>query len=378
MINRKLENIILNKLKPKLVVGLFGPRRTGKTVLMEEIMKKINGKVLYLSGDDLDTAEIFSNNRIAILSKALSGYKYFFLDEAQKISNIGTSLKLIVDNIPDISVFITGSSSLYLRNKTGEPLTGRSTYYLLYPISESELNEDYISWKRNIESRLIFGNYPQIITAQNDTEKKEILESIKNGYLLRDILEIDNLKDSIFILQLLRLLAFQIGHDISYPELASNLSVKKPTVMRYLNLLEKSYIIFSLPGFSRNLRKEYSKTPRYFFYDNGIRNVLISNLNPINLRNDVGYLWENYCITERIKRNSYENVFANYFFWRTYDKQEIDLIEEREGKLFAFEFKWKQFKNKPPVAFSKTYPDSKFITITSENFSELNKSSYEL
>lgn len=371
MITRNLEETILQKLQPGFVIGLFGPRRVGKTILMEQVMKKIKEKVLYLSGDDFDVVEVFSNNRFSVLSNVLAGYKYLFLDEAQKIPNIGNSLKIIVDNIKDIHVFITGSSSLYLKNKTGEPLTGRSKYYLLYPISEIELNENYITRKRNIESRLIYGSYPQIITAHSNNEKIEILESIKNGFLLRDILEIYNQKDSIFILNLLRLIAFQIGHDISYSELAVNLSVSKQTVIRYLDLLEKSYIVFSLPGFSRNLRKEYSKTPRYYFYDNGIRNCLISNFNSINLRNDIGQLWENYCVTERIKRNSYKNVYSNYFFWRTYDRQEIDLLEERDGKLYAFEFKWKQHKKFPPIAFQKTYPDSIFKTITNENFNEL-------
>lgn len=376
MIERKIKNLILKKLKPGFVVGLFGPRRVGKTVLMHEILKEINisdkrMKVLYVTGDDLDTSEVFSNNRLSVLSNAVAGYDYLFIDEAQNISNIGISLKLIVDNIKNISVFITGSSSLYLKSKTGEPLTGRSNYFILYPISESELGEEYLLWKRNIESRLIFGNYPQIVTADNDAQKIEILESIKNGFLLRDILQLNNLKDSIFISNLLRLIAFQIGHDVSYSELALKLSVTKQTVMRYLDLLEKSYVIFSLPGFSRNLRKEYSKTPRYYFYDNGIRNCLILNYNRLNLRNDIGQLWENYCISERLKYNSYNNQLANYYFWRTYDKQEIDLIEEKRGKIFAYEFKWKHSKNFPPPAFRRAYPSSIFKTITYDNFSDL-------
>lgn len=373
MIKRILEDKIYNSLTAGKVIGLFGPRRTGKTVLLQQLEGRISGKVLSLTGDDLDAKEIFSQPRLHHLSKVLQGYDYLFLDEAQNIPDIGNSLKLIVDNLPSVSVFITGSASLNLKNKTGEPLTGRSKYFTMFPVSETELNEDYLRRKINIKSRLIFGSYPQIITAENDSEKKDILNSIKNGYLLKDILELNNLKDSLFVLNLLRLIAFQIGKNVSYSELASNLSVSKNTVMRYVDLLEKSFVLFSLNGFSRNLRKEFSKSPRYYFYDNGIRNCIISNYNPLNLRDDIGQLWENYCIAERLKIGSYNELYSNYYFWRTYDMQEIDLIEEREGKLFAFEFKWKKVKKNPPPAFKKTYPDSVFNSISMENFDDLLK-----
>ena len=275
MLKRKIENQILHSLKPANVTGLFGARRTGKTVLMHEIKNKLKqNKVLLVQGDNLDVADILSSQRLSILKRFISGYDYLFIDEAQKIPNIGQSLKLLVDSIANLSIFITGSSALDLRNKTGEPLTGRSNYLYLFPIVHSELNEDYLSYKENLESKLIYGTYPRVITSKTLDGKVDVLNSIKNGYLLKDVLELDNQKDSTFIFNLLRLIAFQIGNDISYSELASNLNVNKKTIQRYLNILEKSYIIFSLPGFSRNLRKEYSKTPRYYFWDNGIRNKI--------------------------------------------------------------------------------------------------------
>jgi predicted AAA+ superfamily ATPase len=215
---------------------------------------------------------------------------------------------------------------------------------------------------------LIFGSYPKIATAKNSSEKIEGLEAIKNGYLLKDILELDNIKDSLFVFNLLRLVAFQIGNDISYSELATNLNVNSRTVRRYLELLEKTFVLFSLLGFSRNLRKEYTKTPRYYFWDNGIRNAIISNYNSLNVRDDVGKLWENYCISERIKMTQYKNIKTNRYFWRTYDQKEIDYIEERDGEIFGYEFKWKEDKVKKPKEFLETYKNSSFKVVNQENY----------
>ncbi len=369
MIARLLQKQIVEKLKPGFVVGLFGARRTGKTIIMEEIKKSVtNKKVLMVHGENLDVAEILSSQRVSRLKQLISGYDYLFIDEAQKIPNIGANLKLIVDAIPTVTLFVTGSSAFDLKNKIGEPLTGRSKFFYLYPIAEAELEEDYITAFENLEPRLIYGAYPQVITADSQNEKRDMLESIKNGYLLRDILELDNLKDSVFILNLLKLIAFQIGKDVSFRELASNLSVNKNTVMRYLDLLEKNYIIFSLSGFSRNLRKEISKSSRYFFWDNGIRNIVISNLNLLNSRDDVGKLWENYCVSERLKINHYRGLMTNYYYWRTYDQKEIDLIEESGGFLNAYEFKWGLARVKTPHLFLDTYPNSSFSVINKENF----------
>ncbi len=371
MISRLLENVILLSLQPGRVTGLFGARRTGKTVLMEQIKTRITGKkILMVQGDNLDVAELLSSQRLSILKQFTAGYDYLFIDEAQKIPAIGINLKLIIDTMPDIVVFVTGSSAFDLKNKLGEPLTGRSKYFYLYPISQLELQEDYLKSIENLEQRLIYGSYPQVITAETDRQRTDVLESIKNGILLRDILELDNLKDSLFIMNLLRLIAFQVGNDVSHNELATGLGVSKNTVARYLDLLEKCYILFSLQGFSRNLRKEVTKSHRYFFWDNGIRNTVISNFNRLSLRDDTGRLWENYCISERLKRNHYMGNFCNYYFWRTYDQKEIDLIEEAGGALAGFEFKWAEKAAKLPIEFLTAYNNSSFKVINRENYLE--------
>jgi predicted AAA+ superfamily ATPase len=368
MIARKLLSYIANMLKPGFAVGLFGARRTGKTVLMQQLADKISGKPLLISGEDFDVQELFSSHKLSLLKSTTSGYTHLFIDEAQKIPNIGTNLKLIVDHIPEIVVFFTGSSSFELYNQIGEPLTGRSLFLNLFGFSQEELNEDFLEARKALEDKLIYGLYPQVYLEKGTDQKEEILNGIKNGYLLKDILEFDLQKDSVFVLNLLRLIAFQIGHDISYSEMASRLQVNVRTVQRYLNILEKMFIIFSLPGFSRNMRNEFTKTPRYYFWDNGIRNTLIANLNPINIRNDSGQLWENYCIAERQKFLSFNRITANRFFWRTYTQKEIDYLEEREGILHAYEMKYSGRTSKVPAVFLENYPDSEFNEINRGNF----------
>jgi hypothetical protein len=369
MIVRSIINPLLDSLRPGFVTGLFGARRTGKTFLMNYIKNQSEEcKILMVQGENLDVAEILSSRRLSLLTQFTSGYDYLFIDEAQKIPAIGVNLKLIVDALPQIAVFVTGSSAFDLKNEIGEPLTGRSKYFYLYPVAQLELNEDFLSSKENLETRLIYGSYPQVITSRTNQDKIDVLESIKNGALIKDILTLDNLKDSIFIMNLLRLVAFQIGNDVSATELASGLGVSKNTVTRYLDLLEKCYILFSLQGFSRNLRKEITKSRRYFFWDNGIRNAVISNFNRIALRDDIGRLWENYCISERLKKNHYLAKSCNYYFWRTYDQKEIDLIEESGGNLEGTEFKWTEKTIKPPKEFLETYANSSYRVIHKENY----------
>lgn len=370
MLPRFIEKQVLSSLKPAKVVAVFGPRRSGKTVLLEIIRSKIAKKrILLVQGENLDVAEILSSQRKSVLEKFTSGYDFLFIDDAHKIPNIGQNLKLLVDTLPRLSTLVTGSSSFSLRQKVGEPLVGRMRQFYLYPFAQMELQEDLLTAKENLETRLIFGSYPEVFNAKSTLEKKRQLEGIRDGYLLRDILELDNIKDSLFIFNLLRLIAFQIGNDISYSELAQNLNSNKKTVMRYLDLLEKSYVLFSDYGFSRNLRSEYTKTPRYYFWDNGIRNSVISNYNRMVLRDDVGRLWENYCISERRKKIAYKNVSANRYFWRTYDQKEIDYVEEKEGRLFGYEFKWSaKEKIKPPKLWKTTYKKARFSLITPENY----------
>lgn len=373
MIPRKLHPYIADKLKPGFAVGLFGARRTGKTVLMHQLVDNLRGKPLVVSGEDFDVKELFSSQKLNLLKSAISGYTHLYIDEAQKIPNIGINLKLIVDNIPDVAIFFSGSSSFELYKQIGEPLTGRSLFLNLFGFSQEELNEDFLEARRALENKLIYGLYPQVYLEPGNDQKEEILNSIKNGYLLKDILEFNLQKDSVFVLNLLRLIAFQIGHDISYSEMSSRLQVNVRTVQRYLNILEKMFIIFSLPGFSRNMRNEFTKTPRYYFWDNGIRNSLIANFNPINIRNDSGQLWENYCISERQKFLSFNRILANRFFWRTYTQKEIDYVEEREGILHAYEMKLSGKSAKVPTLFIQNYPDSKFTEINRDNFLDFLK-----
>lgn len=373
MIARFLEKQLLAELKPGRVVGLFGARRTGKTVLLGEIAKKLkNKKILVVHGQDLAVQEILSSQRIETLANFLKGFDHLFIDEAQCIPGIGLNLKLVTDSLPGVTVLVTGSSSFDLKNQLGEPLVGRSLFLHLYPLAQLELSntENLLQTTERLNRRLIYGAYPEVITAVTDKERVKKLTSLRDGYLLKDILALDNLKNSLFVFNLLRQLAFQIGHDISYAELAGNLNVHPKTVRRYLELLEKTFILFSLAGFSRNLRKEYTKTPRYYFWDNGVRNILISNFNPPELRDDIGQLWENYCVAERLKRNNYRGVFANCFYWRTYDQKEIDLIEERGGKLTGFEMKWGRAQAKKPKAFLESYRGSTYKIINRDNYLE--------
>jgi len=371
MISRFIEKQILSACKPGSVACLFGARRTGKTTILHALKRSLSPKkVMSVHGQDLTTQEILSSQRTETLGRFVADVQYLFVDEAQYIPNIGINLKLLVDTVPNVSILVTGSSSFDLKNKVGEPLVGRSVSFHLYPLAQLELekSESLIGTQNNLEERLIYGSYPQVITASNTIVKRKQLENLRDGYLLKDILEQDNLKDSLFVFNLLRLIAFQIGHDVSYAELASSLNSHPKTVRRYLELLEKTFVIFSVMGFSRNLRKEYTKTPRYYFWDNGVRNVIISNFNASNIRDDVGQLWENYCVSERRKRNAYKNLSANYYYWRTYDQKEIDAVEEREGKLYGYEMKWGKARLKTPKEFLSVYKNSTYQRVDQHNY----------
>jgi uncharacterized protein len=369
MIERTVKNNLISALKPGKVTALFGARRTGKTFLLQEINDQFqNEKLLFLNGEDLDVAGVMSSGRQEVLKNLVAGKEILLLDEAQNIPNIGANLKLLVDTQPQVAVLVTGSASFDLKNQIGEPLTGRSEFLYLHPFSLKEVATDYVSTIQQLPVWLIYGMYPQVFLAESLQEKRKMLESIKNGYLLKDVLQLDNLKDSLFILNLLKQIAFQIGNDVSFNELAQNLQTTVKTVQRYLEILEKAFVIFRMHGFSRNIRKEISKTPRFYFWDNGIRNVILSNFSPPENRNDLGQLWENFCISERRKKQSYLETYSNYYFWRTYDQQEIDLIEETDGKLLAFEFKWGDKIAQTPKAFRDNYPDATFETVNKINF----------
>ncbi len=365
--------IILNDaLKNNDAVIIYGARRVGKTTLVKSFLSTYEKKSAYYTGDDLEFADAISKCSLEVFKKMFTGLSLIVIDEAQMIENIGRAVKLIVDNMDDIKVILTGSSSFDLANKTGESLTGRKTILTLYPISQKEIlqNASQFRLENDLPEFLIYGSYPAVLTATTYAEKEEKLRELVNSYLLKDILTFNLVKSSKSIYSLLKLLAFQVGSEVSLNELASNLEIDKNTVARYIDLLEKSFVLYSLGGFSRNLRKEISKSQKYYFYDLGIRNSLIANLNPINLRNDVGQLWENFLVIERVKRNSYSKVYPNYYFWRTYDKKEIDFIEEAKGKLSAYEFKWSKNNGARPMEFLSSYENSEFGIVSKDNYIE--------
>jgi hypothetical protein len=370
VIHRKLQDRIEGRLQPGKVIILAGARRTGKTVLLKEIMKKLDGPYLYLNGEDYTTGLKFQQKGLDEYKNLIGANKYLVIDEAQKIENIGQILKLMIDEIEGLHIIITGSSALDISSSTGEPLTGRKYTFQLHPIAQCELTvyENAIETESLLENRLIYGSYPEVLTIKDNQQKTEYLGELINSYLLKDILILDNIKNSAKLVNILRLLAFQIGKEVSVNELAKNVGLNKLTVERYLDLLTKVFVIYRIEGYSRNLRKEISKSPRYYFWDNGIRNALVANFNTLALRNDVGELWENYVIAERIKLQHYESWPSNNYFWRTYDQQEIDWIEERDGGLFAFEMKYQKKTVKAPGAWTSNYPGATFDVISRENY----------
>jgi predicted AAA+ superfamily ATPase len=372
MITRKIESVILESLVPGKVVILLGARRTGKTVLLKKIVSMISEPSIFFNGEDFEVQRLLENRSIANYERILGTTKLLVIDEAQKVPEIGKILKLMIDSIPGLRIIVTGSSAFDLTGKLGEPLTGRNRTFRLFPLSEQELDPLYgITEKRvALEERLVFGSYPEVISIDDREAKVKYLKELVNDYLLRDLLSFEGVKNAGVINNLLRLVAFQAGSEVSMSELSSNLGIARNTVEKYLDLLSKVYVIFKVEGFSRNLRKEITKNAKWYFYDNGIRNTLVANLNPLGLRNDTGSLWENFIISERIKFQEYQNVLSNNFFWRTYDKQEIDWIEERGGKLFAYEFKFNKEKAKFPIAFSEAYPESEFRVISANNYHE--------
>ncbi|MFH1175608.1 MAG: ATP-binding protein [bacterium] len=357
-------------IKPNKVLVVFGPRQVGKTTLLKDFLSKTNLKYKLDSGEDLRVSEVFKDQDFSKLLEYAKGYDLIVIDEAQKIANIGQGLKIIVDQVPGIKIIVTGSSSFELAGQIGEPLTGRKITLTLFPISQIELNNFYGGYelKNKLEENLIFGSYPEVITAPSLSEKGRILNEIANSYLLKDILQLDKVKNSKILLDLLRLLAFQIGGEVSLNELARQLGIDRKTVARYLDLFEKSFVVYNLRGFSGNLRKEITKKSKYYFYDNGVRNAIISNFNSLNFRDDAGKLWENFLFSERLKKQAYKNIYSNNYFWRTWDQKEIDFIEEREGKLFGYEFKWNKDAVKIPKEWLETYSNAEFQIINKENY----------
>lgn len=370
MYTRDLQSIIQERCFQGKAIILLGARQVGKTTLLKKIIQEQQVDALYLNCDEPQTAAALTNCNLKELQMVIGANKFVVIDEAQKVDNIGLTLKLIVDNMPDVQVIATGSSAFELRNCLNEPLTGRKYEYQMFPISSKEIYQSsgYIDLKGLLETRLIYGSYPDILNHASDA--RELLRMLTDSYLYKDILATDNLRKPDVLDKLLRALAFQVGSEVSYNELAQTVGTDSKTVERYIELLEKCYIIFRLHGLSRNLRNELKKAKKIYFYDNGVRNAVIQQFAPLELRNDAGALWENFFISERIKRNHYQQNYCNIYFWRTKSQLEIDYIEEQNGQMTAFEMKWNPKKSNTsiPETFLNAYDVKETVVITPDNY----------
>ncbi|OXA84493.1 ATP-binding protein [Flavobacterium hercynium] len=371
-----LKRAVIQDFKKKIIANkvliLLGARRVGKTELIKNYLKEIPSEsYLKLNGEDINDINLLRERSVNNYKRLLKGIDLLVIDEAQNVPEIGLILKLIVDEIEGIKIIVTGSSMFDLSNKLGEPLVGRKNTIYLFPLAQIEFSEveSYKQTIDNLEERLLFGGYPELIQYENWEDKKEYLFEIINSYLLKDILVFEGIKHADKIYDLLRLVSYQIGKEVSIQELANQLQLSKNTVSNYLDLLSKVFILFKIEGFSRNLRKEIVKSSRWYFYDNGIRNAIINNFNTLDSRNDIGDLWENYLAYERIKKQNYMKIKTNNYFWRTYDQQELDWLEEIGDQLEGFEFKWNENKKtKIPAAFTKGYPEAGFAIINKTNY----------
>lgn len=370
MYTRNLQSVIQERCFQGKAIILLGARQVGKTTLLKKIIQEQQVEALYLNCDEPQTVTALTNCNLRELQMVIGANKFVVIDEAQKVDNIGLTLKLIVDNMPDVQVIATGSSAFELRNCLNEPLTGRKYEYQMFPISSKEIYQSsgYIDLKGLLEIRLIYGSYPDILNHANDA--RELLRMLTDSYLYKDILVTDNLRKPDVLDKLLRALAFQVGSEVSYNELAQTVGTDSKTVERYIELLEKCYIIFRLHGLSRNLRNELKKAKKIYFYDNGVRNAVIQQFAPLELRNDAGALWENFFISERIKRNHYQQNYCNIYFWRTKSQLEIDYIEEQNGQMTVFEMKWNPKKSNTsiPETFLNAYDVKETVVITPDNY----------
>ena len=367
-ITRFLEQTLREKLKSKKAIILLGARQVGKTTLLKEMFKN-EEKILWLNGDELDVQSIFANISATRLKAIIGENKFLIIDEAQRIKDIGLRLKLITDQIPEVQLLVTGSSALELANVVNEPLTGRKWEYKMFPISFGEMvaHHGLLEEKRLLPHRLIYGYYPEVVN-QIGLEK-DILKQLASSFLYKDVLLLDQVKRPDALVKLLQALAYQVGSQVSYNELSQLCGIDAKTVEKYIVLLEQTYVIFRLGSFSRNLRNELKKSRKIYFYDNGIRNALIANFSQIENRSDIGALWENFLVSERLKSLSYKAVWTNHWYWRNTEQQEIDYLEDGDGKLSAFEFKWNpKAKVKFPNSFKLAYPEASFEVVDRDNF----------
>ncbi len=373
-VERDLNKVIESKIGKGKVIVITGPRQVGKTTLLKNMVEFFPEEkhVQFWNCDEPDIRLLLADASSARLKSIIGKSEFIVIDEAQRVKNIGLTIKLIHDNFPDVQLAVTGSSSLDLSNFINEPLTGRKFEYNLFPFSSGELakHTTILEEKRSLETRLIYGFYPDVVN--NPGDEKEILSNIAGSYLYKDVFEFQDIRKPAVIEKLVQALALQVGSEVSFNELGNLLGIDTVTVQRYVDLLEKAYIVFHLHSYSRNVRNELKKSIKIYFYDNGIRNAVISNFSPCELRSDNGILWENFLISERIKNNVFHNIKAKYYFWRTTQKQEIDFLEEIEGKISSWEFKYspKKAKARCPLTFSNNYPDIPFSVITPDNYTD--------
>lgn len=361
---------LVSLISPGKVVVIHGPRRVGKTTLLRHYLAQCKEAALMVTGEDITVREYLESQSLPKLRSFVGDRRILIVDEAQTIRQVGLNLKMLVDHVPGLKIIATGSSSFELSHQTGEPLTGRQYTLLMLPLAQMEINaiESPHETRARLEERLIYGSYPEVVLSESNEGRELYLKELAGSYLFKDILQLEGIRRADKLVRLLQLLAFQIGHEVSVSELGTQLGMSKNTVDRYLDLLEKVFVIHSRPGFSRNLRKEITKSKRYYFIDNGIRNVLINNFNPLSMRDDVGALWENYSVVERMKAMSYQGRTVQSYFWRTYDQKEIDLVEEAGGILSAFEIKWSPVRLSPPKDWAAAYPDALFKVIHRDDY----------
>lgn len=373
MIPRILEVELIHRLESlSKVLVIYGARQVGKTTLVEKILEGCAGKILKINADIQPYTEVLSSRNLDKLKGLVSGYDILFIDEAQRIPDIGINLKILHDHLPKLKIIVSGSSSLDLANRIKEPLTGRTWTYTLFPISvrEWQLYQDLNMYeiRLKLEEWMTYGMYPEVLLLENYVDKRQYLDELTGAYLYKDILALANIRYPEKLRQLLKLLAFQIGNLVSIHELAISLQVNRETVIHYLDLLEKAFVIFRLPGFSRNLRKEVTSMKKIYFFDIGIRNALIGNFESFREREDKGRIWENFLLAERMKKLAYERIFANTYFWRLHSGAELDYIEDKDGKLSGYEFKWKKSRSRIPKAWLDTYGNSTYQLVNRENF----------
>ena len=358
-------------LAPGKALIIYGPRRAGKTTLLKSYLVSCGLRYRLETGDDVRMQHLLGSGDLKQIIAFAEGFDMIAIDEAQQIPGIGMGLKILVDQLPDLRIIATGSSSFDLAGAVGEPLTGRKRTLKLFPISQMELKHTFNNYdlRQHLEEYLVYGSYPEIVVTQGRKEKIELLEELAGSYLLKDVLALERIRSSRTLVDLLKLIAFQVGSEVSLNELATQVKLDVKTVGRYLDILEKSFVIVRVGGFSRNLRSEITSKAKYYFLDNGVRNAVIGQYNLLNSRNDIGALWENFVVSERLKKRSYTGIYGTFHFWRTYDGKEIDYVEERDGGLFGFECKWSsQQRCKPPKKWLEAYQGATFEVVTPENY----------